>query len=327
MTTKSTFPSPSELNICFAHVAYPMDQVFLKRGSELTFCQARNAEELDNVIRDANVLVVSGLWSNHLLESAPELRFIQSIGAGYDQFPLEELREKGIRLASASGVNRNAVSEHAMAMILSFSRHIHTGRDNQTAHFWRDMISDIGLREDELSGKTLGIIGLGSIGSRVAKLAKAFDMHVIATKRDLSNGTDIADEVFSPDSLSTLLERSDFVVLNCPLTTDTQNIINKESLNLMKSSSYLINVARGGCVEENDLIHALNNGDIAGAALDHFWDDPLPNNSPFWDMGNVIITPHTAGETRLYEENVIDILLENLDRLCEGQETLVNQIV
>ena len=95
----------------------------------------------------------------------------------------------------------------------------------------------------------------------------------------------------------------------------------------MKSSSYLINVARGGCVEENDLIHALNNGDIAGAALDHFWDDPLPNNSPFWDMSNVIITPHTAGETRLYEENVIDILLENLDRLCEGQETLVNQIV
>ena len=137
----------------------------------------------------------------------------------------------------------------------------------------------------------------------------------------------MADEVFSPDSLSSLLDRSDFVVLYCALTTDTQNIINKESLNLMKSSSYLINVARGGCVEENDLIHALNNGDIAGAALDHFWDDPLPNNSPFWDMSNVIITPHTAGETRLYEENVIDILLENLDRLCEGQETLVNQIV
>ena len=327
MTIKTPFPSHSDLNICFAHVAYPMDEVFLKRDSSITFCQARNPEELNKVIADTNVLVVSGLWNNHLLESATNLRFIQSIGAGYDQFPLEELREKGIRLASASGVNRNAVSEHAMAMILSFSRHIHIGRDNQTAHFWRDMISDISLREDELSGKTLGIIGLGSIGSRVAKLAKAFDMNVLATKRDLSNGTDMADEVFSPHSLSTLLERSDFVVLNCPLTTDTQNIINKESLNLMKSSSYLINVARGGCVEENDLIHALHNGDIAGAALDHFWDDPLPNNSPFWDMGNVIITPHTAGETRLYEENVIDILLENLDRLCEGQETLVNQIV
>ena len=140
MTIKTPFPSHSDLNICFAHVAYPMDEVFLKRDSEITFCQARNPEELNKVIADTNVLVVSGLWNNHLLESATNLRFIQSIGAGYDQFPLEELREKGIRLASASGVNRNAVSEHAMAMILSFSRHIHTGRDNQTAHFWRDMI-------------------------------------------------------------------------------------------------------------------------------------------------------------------------------------------
>ena len=321
------FPSRSDLNICFAHVAYPMDQIFPNRDSGLTFCQVRNPEELDNVIEEANVLVVSGLWSNHLLESASKLRFIQSIGAGYDQFPLDELRERGIRLASASGVNRNAVSEHAMAMILSLSRHIHTGRDHQKAHFWRGMIADINLREDELSGKTLGIIGLGGIGSRVAKLGKAFDMQVIATKRDLSNGAEMADEVLSPDSLPTLLERSDFVVLNCPLTPATEEIINKESLYLMKPSSYLINVARGGCVNENDLIDALSNGNIAGAGLDHFWDDPLPSDSPFWDMNNVIITPHTAGETRAYEENVIDILLENLNRLCDGEETLVNQIV
>ena len=321
------FPSRSDLNICFAHVAYPMDQIFPNRDSGLTFCQARNPEELNNVIKEANILVVSGLWSNHLLESASKLRFIQSIGAGYDQFPLDELRERGIRLASASGVNRNAVSEHAMAMILSLSRHIHTGRDHQKAHFWRGMIADINLREDELSGKTLGIIGLGGIGSRVAKLGKAFDMQVIATKRDLSNGAEMADEVLSPDSLPTLLERSDFVVLNCPLTPATEEIINKESLNLMKPSSYLINVARGGCVNENDLIDALSNGNIAGAGLDHFWDDPLPSDSPFWDMDNVIITPHTAGETRAYEENVIDILLENLNRLCDGEETLVNQIV
>ena len=266
------FPSRSDLNICFAHVAYPMDQIFPNRDSGLTFCQVRNPEELNNVIKEANVLVVSGLWSNHLLESASKLRFIQSIGAGYDQFPLDELRERGIRLASASGVNRNAVSEHAMAMILSLSRHIHTGRDHQKAHFWRGMIADINLREDELSGKTLGIIGLGGIGSRVAKLGKAFDMQVIATKQDLSNGADMADEVFSPDSLPTLLERSDFVVLNCPLTPATEEIINKESLNLMKPSSYLINVARGGCVNENDLIDALSNGNIAGAGLDHFWD-------------------------------------------------------
>ena len=327
MTNRSPFPSRNDINICFAHVAYPMDQVFLNRNEDLRFFQVRNSEEMDTLIKDANILVVSGLWSDHLLDTAPKLRFIQSIGAGFDQFPLDKLRERGIRLASASGVNRNAVSEHALALILSLSRHIHTGRDNQNAHFWRGMISDINTREDELSGKTLGIIGLGSIGSRVAKLAKAFDMQVLATKRDTSTGTKLADEVYSPDSLPTLLERSDFVVLNCPLTEDTREIINEKTLSIMKPSSYLINVARGACVNENALIHALNNGEISGAGLDHFWDDPLPDNSPFWEMKNVIITPHTAGETRLYEENVIDILLENIDRLCSGEGTLVNQVV
>ena len=116
-------------------------------------------------------------------------------------------------------------------------------------------------------------------------------------------------------------------MLNCPLTAETRGIINRETLALMKPSACLINVARGACVDEPALIDALRSGKIAGAALDHFIEDPLPPSSPFWDMENVIVTPHTAGETRLYESNVADILLDNLERLWHGEAVLRNQEV
>ncbi len=323
----SNFPSRAEVSICFAHVAYPLAEIFEKRATDLGHFQVWDRSELNEKISDAHVLVVSGFWSNDLLARAHKLRFIQSIGAGYDQFDLDALRERGIRLASAKGVNRNAVSEHALAMILALARHIHTGRDNQRAHTWRGMISDLSRREDELGGKTLLIAGLGGIGSRLAALAKAFGMHVIATKRNPASAASVADEVYTPDKLKELLPRADFVVLTCPLTPQTRNMIDGEALAAMKSSAYLINVARGGCVDEPALLGALQNGEIAGAAIDHFWDEPLPAESPFWDLENVLITPHTAGETRLYEENLFDILLENLDRLERGEKQLQNQVI
>jgi D-2-hydroxyacid dehydrogenase (NADP+) len=189
------------------------------------------------------------------------------------------------------------------------------------------MISDLATREDELGGKTLLIVGLGAIGSRLAKLAKAFDMRVIATKRDPSTAQGVADEVLTPDRLLDLLPQADFVALTCPLTPATTNLIDGRALAAMKPSAYLINMARGRCVDEPALLAALKNGTIAGAAIDHFWDEPLLAESPFWDLENVIITPHTAGETRMYEENVLDILLENLGRLQDGKNELQNQVI
>jgi len=321
------FPGRDELSICFAHVAYPLAEIFEKRATGIHHYQVWKRDELATKIREAHVLVVSGFWRNELLDNAPNLRFIQSIGAGYDQFPLDTLHARGIRLASAKGVNRNAVSEHAMAMILALVRFLHTGRDHQHTHFWRGMISDVSRREDELGGKTLLIVGLGGIGSRLAMLAKAFGMKVIATKRDLSKGPGAADEVYRPDELKELLPRADFVALTCPLTPDTRNLIDRAALAAMKPWAYLVNVARGGCVDEPALLAALQGGQIAGAAIDHFWDEPLRSDSPFWDMENVLITPHTAGETRRYEENLLDILLENLERMWRGEIELRNQVV
>ncbi|MBV7327532.1 D-2-hydroxyacid dehydrogenase [Chloroflexi bacterium TSY] len=304
-----------------------MATIFEQRNTGIAHFQAWSPDELANNINQADVLVVSGFWQNDLLQNAPRLRFIQSIGAGYDQFPQDELRQRGIRLASARGVNKNAVSEHTMAHILAFARHIHTGRDNQHQRHWRGMLSDLTVREDELGGKTLLIIGMGDIGSRVAKLAKAFDMRVVAIKRNLATAAGPADEIHTPDHLLEQLPTADFVVLNCPLTPETHQIINAEALAAMHAGAYLINMARGGCVDEVALIDALQNNIIAGAGLDTVEEEPLPADSPLWTMENVIITPHTAGETRKYEDNVIDILLENLNRLWQGESTLLNQIV
>ena len=323
----TSFPSRADLTICFAHVAYQLADTFARRETGIRHFQVWSRQELAERLGEADVLVVSGFWQNSLLEDAPKLRFIQSIGAGVDQFDQAALRARGIRLANASGVNRNAVSEHAIACILALARHIHSGRDNQRQHIWRGMISDLSQREDELGGKTLLIVGLGAIGSRLAKLAKAFDMRVIGTKRDPSTAQGAADEVHTPDQLLSLLPQADFVTLTCPLTPETQNLIDGQALAAMKSSAYLINMARGRCVDEPALLAALQNGTIAGAAIDHFWDEPLPPGSPFWELENLLITPHTAGETRMYEENLLDILLENLGRLAVGKEELRNHVV
>jgi phosphoglycerate dehydrogenase-like enzyme len=316
-----------ELQICFAHAAYQLGAAFDRRNAGVRYVEVRDLDSLTARLPESDVLVVSGLWRNTLLEHAPELRWIQSIGAGYDQFPLDELRRRGIRLSNARGVNRNAVSEHTLAMILSLARKLPEARDNQRRHVWRGMISNVPEREDELGGKTLGIVGIGHIGSRTAALAKAFGMRVIATKRHPEGYEGPADEVWGADRLDDLLRESDYVALHCPLTDETRGLISRERLALMKPSAYLINVARGQVVDEPALLDALRERRIAGAALDHLYDEPLPPESPFWDLDNVLITPHTAGETQRYEENVLDILLENLEKLERGETALRNQIV
>ena len=156
------------------------------QGTGIAHVQVERPEAFAAALPEADVVVVSMMWKNDLAPQAKRLKFVQSISAGIDQYDQKVFRAHGIRLANAAGVNAAAVSEHAMALILALKRHIHTGRDNQAAKIWRGMISDIPAREDELGGKTLLIVGLGKIGARLAKLAKAFDLKVVATRRNAS---------------------------------------------------------------------------------------------------------------------------------------------
>jgi len=320
-------PQKDKLTICFAHVAYRLDERFRARNTGIESFEVRDAAGLAARIGEADVLVISGLWQNALLEPAAKLRYIQSIGAGTDQFPRDELARRGIRLASARGVNYRAVSEHAMALILALARRLPEARDNQAKQHWRGMIGDLAGREDELGGKTLVVVGLGQIGGRLAELAKAFDMRVVGLRRDPGAGKGAADSVRAMGDLVAVLPEADYVALCCPLTPETENLIDKTALGRMKPSSYLINVARGRVVAEAALIEALGGRRIAGAGIDVTIEEPLPAASPLWEMPQVLITPHTAGETRRYEDNVLDILQENLGRLWRGEKALCNQIV
>jgi phosphoglycerate dehydrogenase-like enzyme len=267
------------------------------------------------------------MWRNEFIARAPRLAFIQSISAGTDQYARDALAAAGIRLASAQGVNAEAVAQHAMALILALTRQLHLARDNQAKRHWRGMISDLSQREDELTGKTLLIVGLGRIGARLATMARAFGMRTIATKRDASAGADAADAVFPQERLLELLPQADAVALTCPLTPETERLINAQALAAMKPSAVLINVARGKVVDEPALVEALAARRIAAAGIDCTVDEPLPAASPLWALDNALITPHTAGETRRYEDNVIDLLVENLDRIWRGESQLRNHIV
>jgi phosphoglycerate dehydrogenase-like enzyme len=320
-------PPSDKIAICFAHVAYQLQERFAALDTGIHSFAVRDAETLMDRVGEADVLVVSGLWQNTLLDHAKKLRFVQAIGAGTDQFPRDELAPRGIRLASARGVNARAVAEHAMALILALSRRLPEARDNQARRLWRGMIGDLSRREDELGGKTLLVVGLGDIGGRLARLAKAFDMRVVGLRRDPSLGGGTADAVHPMSGLKSLLPEADFVALTCPLTNETEKLIDAEALARMKPSSYLVNVARGRVVDEAALVEALGARRIAGAGLDVTAEEPLPPISPLWGMEHVLITPHTAGETRHYEDNVIEILRDNLERLWRGESQLRNQVV
>jgi phosphoglycerate dehydrogenase-like enzyme len=311
-------PAKDQLKICFAHGAYRMAERFQLRNTGIAHFQVRTAEELAQHLPEADVLVVSMMWKNALADTAARLKFIQSISAGTDQYDRRLLGERGVRVASAAGVNAQAVAEHTMALMLALSRRLPEARDNQHAAHWRGMIGEIERREFELAGRTLLVVGMGRIGARLVRLAKAFDMRVLATRRDPSAGAEGADAVAGTDRLHKLLGQADIVALTCPLTPETENLIDAAALAAMKPGAHLVNVARGRVVDEPALIHALQDGRLAAAGLDVAREEPLPASSPLWAMPNVLITPHTAGETQAYEDNVIDILMENLDRLWRG---------
>ena len=320
-------PSKDQLVICFAHAAYQMKACFEALNTGISSFELRDRGEFERRAHEADVIVVSGMWHNGLIPLARRLRFIQSIGSGTDQFDKAALAERGVRLASAAGVNARAVAEHAMSLILALARRLPEARDNQTLRVWRGMIGDLTQREDELTGKTVLIVGLGRIGGRLAQLAKAFEMKVVGFRRDPAAGHGAADSVHALAELPAFLPAADFVVLTCPLVPETRGLIDAKALGSMRRSAFLVNAARGGCVVEAALIGALQAGQIAGAALDVTDPEPPEATSPLWAMPNVFITPHTGGETRQYEANVNEILVENLERMWRGETVLCNQVV
>ena len=321
------FPSKESLTICFAHAAYRMKDRFEARQTGMRNFEVRAFDDLQKRVGEADVVVVSGMWKNELIPHAGKLKFIQSISSGMDQYSKEQLAARSVRLCSAAGVNARAVAEHAISLILAMARRLPEARDNQHKKVWRGMLGDLTQREDELGGKTLLVVGMGRIGAHLAKLARAFDMKVIGIRRDPKQGGNGTDSIHGMADLVRLVPQADYVALTCALTPETTGLMGAAAFAAMKPSAVFVNVARGKVADEAALTATMQAGKIWGAALDVTADEPLPATSPLWTMPNVFITPHTAGETRAYEDNVLDILMENLGRLWKGETSLRNQVL
>ena len=321
------FKSDDDIFVLFAHANYQLDIGFKKLNPQQKSFQVYNYDDLMANIEKANVLVISGLWQNELIEHAKNLKYIQLTGVGYDGYDLNRLKENNIKLCNAVGLNRIVVAEHTISLILSLSRFLHIARDNQLKKYWAPFISDPMERQSEINGKTAVIFGLGDIGNTIAKFCKSFDMNVIGIKRNTDVKSDYTDKLVHTSNLHETVKEADFLIISSSLNEETNQIIDKNVFNNMKETSYLVNVARGGCVNENDLIEALKNNKIKGAALDHLSTEPLDVNNPLWNFENVIITPHTAGETPNYETIIPEILIENIGHLKNGNDNLLHRVV
>jgi phosphoglycerate dehydrogenase-like enzyme len=318
---------PDKPTICFAHVAYRNGDRFAERGGPYPSFEVRSVEELQARVGEADVLVCSGFWRNHLPELAPRLKYIQTLSSGTDAFDRDVLRKRGITLCNAAGANAAAVAEHAVGLMLGMVRRHFVALDDQHRKHWSGMKGDFAIREDELAGKTAIVVGMGHIGKRLIRLLKAFEMTVIGIRANPTSGAEGADEVHATSELKSLLPRTDFVVLVCPLTPETTHLIDGTAFSLMKPSAYLVNCARGKVVDEAAMIGALEAGRIKGAGLDVTAVEPLPEDSPLWTLPNAVIAPHTGGETCAFEDNVLDIMMENIGRLQAGRTDLVNKVV
>ncbi|MBN1663581.1 MAG: D-2-hydroxyacid dehydrogenase [Deltaproteobacteria bacterium] len=248
----------------------------------------------------------------------PNLRWMQQAFAGADWiFNFPPVLEKDFILTTASGVHAIPISEHILAMMFALSRGIPESITKQQEHRWKRLNKVV-----EIDSATIGIIGLGKIGEKMAEKAKGLNMRVLATRRNPQRTSPYVDQMFGPDGLAEVLSQSDWVVITAAMTPETNGLIGENELKLMKKSACIINIARGAIIREKALIQALQEGRIAGAGLDVFETEPLPADSPLWDMKNVIITGHYAGVTPHYFDRVMDIFVENLRRYRQGEPLL-----
>jgi phosphoglycerate dehydrogenase-like enzyme len=261
--------------------------------------------------------IAAGDFPRNLLLRAPNLRWYQQWGAGADWLmKTPEAAERDWTLVNASGVHAVPISEHILALLLAFARGLNGAFKMQQQHQWKKAAR---FELFELAEKTLLLIGVGAIGERTASVASALGMRVWGVRRDPSLPAAGVEALFSPEKLPELLPQADFVVLTVPLTHETRGMIGEAELRAMKPSAYLINIGRGATIQTPALVRALQEGWIAGAGLDVVDPEPLPPDSPLWDMDNVILTGHYSGLTPRYFERAFAILLDNLQRYRSGQ--------
>jgi phosphoglycerate dehydrogenase-like enzyme len=276
-------------------------------------------EEADVLLPEADVVLGFAVRPANF-DRAQRLRWIHSTAASVTGVLFPELVASDVVVTNAKGLHADAMAEHALAMMLAFTRKLHRARDAQRAHEWAQAAMwESSPAIGSLAGATLGLVGLGAIGSGVAVRAKAMGMRVLAVRRRPAADPAPADEQWPVSRLREMLPRVDWLVIAAPHTPETERLIGREELALMKPGARLMNLGRGALVDEAALIEALRSGRLAGAALDVFEREPLPETSPLWDMPEVILTPHTSGLAPRLWERAMEQFVANLRRFIAGE--------
>jgi len=247
-------------------------------------------------------------WLAHM----PRLKWYAQYGAGVDWLLRHpDVRDADFLLTNGSGIHAVPISEHIIGMMLALSRQLPKALRQQMQGQWDRSIAETTF---ELAAKTMVLVGVGAIGERTARLASALGMRVIGVRRNAERGAEGVERMVAPQDLQQVLPEADVLVLTIPLTPETRHMIGAAELSLLKPSAYLINIGRGGTVDQDAMIEALRQGRLAGAGLDVFEQEPLPSDSPLWDMQNVLITPHVSGFTPARAERAWALFSDNLER-------------
>ena len=286
---------------------------FETASDKLDIVGAPTSEELLREVVDADAVI--GRLPRDAFLAANKLKWVQSIGVGFESMLYPEMIDSDVLITNTAGAYDSVIGEHAMAHILAHTRGILGHERNRKDRKWGWGAVPV----IQIDGLTACVLGLGSIGRAIAKRLKAFGLTVLAVDIQATTPPEGVDRVIHPDNLLDGVSEADFVVVALPLIEATTGIVNAECFDRMKDSAYVINIARGGLINEADLIEALQSGKIAGAGLDVFETEALPDDSPLWDMPNVSMTPHIASQCDEGNVNIRNIFIDNLRRFANGE--------
>ena len=248
-----------------------------------------------------------------MLEQAPNLKWVQALSTGVDTLPVNEMQKRDIILTSTTGMHAGHMSELALMAMLMLARNMHQIFKNQGLKVWDRKVS-----QDEIAGKTLGILGLGSIGRELAQKASFLGMQVIGVKKR-SEEVEGVKRVYVLEDMDEVFAQSDYVINLFPLTEETRQCIGTRQFESMPAGGCFINLGRGGSVDEKALIQALERQNLRAAFSDVFTQEPLPADSPLWDLDNLIIMPHIGGENANYMQKAMPIIRDNLQAYLNGR--------
>ncbi len=334
LTKESTGVNPIKIHINWPFTDELVTQVRqISHRLEVSVDPEAAPGEVTSLPRDTEIFYASYTLPPH--EQAAAVKWVQVHSAGVNKFMTHPLySNEDVIFTNVSGIHAVPIAEHVLGQMLYHTKHMSITRSNQSEQHWPEQHTRWSIyATNELRGQTVGLVGYGSISREVARLASSFGMSVLALKRDLRNlrlssyqgkerigdpDAEIPQRFYPSEALNSMLTEVDFVVLALPLNKHTKGMINDAALATMKQNAILINVARGQIVEQKALVAALQQGQIAGASLDVFEEEPLPEDHPLWGMDNVVITPHISGLSNRYDERAIDLFCENLRRYLSG---------